>query len=244
MTYKSKLLFFILTATTLAVVLPFYVDVTWHAWLIIPLVCYLTKGFGSEIGAHRLFTHRSFDTTDRWKKSMTVLQTLCGEGSIFGFVGVHRLHHLHSDTDKDPHCPKKGLFKVTFYQHDIRDFDIRLIKDLFKEPWLVSQHKNYFVIQITIMLVLAMLSPLVLWYYSVNVISTLWINFLVNVVCHRWGTNDNKLNNNSKNNRWADFFLLGVGLHNNHHLHPGASNLAWPPYRFDVWAQIIQLIKR
>jgi len=244
MAYKSKLLLLILTAILLAVALPFFIDITWHAWFIIPLACYITKGFGSEIGTHRLFTHRSFNTNNFWKKIMIALQTISGEGSIIGFVGVHRLHHQHSDTEKDPHCPSKGIFRTAFYQHEVNNFDVRLIKDLFNEPWLVSQHKKYFLIQIIIMTLLLLISPLVLWYYSVNIISTLWINFLVNVVCHRWGTNDNNLPNNSKNNRWADIFLLGVGLHNNHHLHPGASNLAWPPYKFDIWAKIIGLIKQ
>lgn len=243
MTYKSKLLLFILTAISLAIALPFVIDISWHAWIIIPLLCYLTKGFGSEIGAHRLFTHRSFDTSSFWKRTMIILQTLSGEGSIIGFVGVHRLHHQHSDTELDPHCPSKGLFRVTFYQHDINNFDVRLIKDLFRESWLVFQHRYYFVIQSIILLTLLLLSPILVWYYAVNVISTLWINFLVNVVCHRWGTNDNNLPNNSKNNRWADLFLLGVGLHNNHHLRPGVSDLAWAPYRFDIWAKIIRKIQ-
>jgi stearoyl-CoA desaturase (delta-9 desaturase) len=234
----------VLIASTLALSLPFFITITWHAWIIIPLLCYITKGFGSEVGAHRLWSHRSFTTSGLYKKLMIVLQTLAGEGSIIGFVGVHRLHHLYSDTDKDPHGPKTGLIRVIFYQHNIENVNIKLIKDLFDEPWLVQQHRHYFKIQLSIFAILFIVSPILVWYYSVNILSTLWINFLVNVVCHRWGTNDNNLPNNSKNNRWADIFLLGVGLHNNHHLHPGASNLAWPPYKFDIWAKIIGLIKQ
>jgi sn-1 stearoyl-lipid 9-desaturase len=241
--YKKKLLLLVLVAFGLTISLPFFIDISWHAWIIIPLLCYITKGFGSEIGAHRLWSHRSFETSTAYKKLMVALQTLAGEGSIIGFVGVHRLHHLYSDTEKDPHCPKRGILRSTFYQHQVEGLEIRLIKDLFSEPWLAQQHKRYFKIQTALFVLLALTSPLLLWYYSVNVLSTLWINFLVNVVCHTWGSNPNQMSNNSKNNRLADVFLLGVGLHNNHHLRPGASDLAWPPYKLDIWGKIISKIQ-
>jgi stearoyl-CoA desaturase (delta-9 desaturase) len=240
--YKKKLLALVLVALLLTICLP--VTISWHAWFIIPLLCYATKGLGSEVGAHRLWSHRSFETSTTYKKIMVVLQTLAGEGSIIGFVGVHRLHHLYSDTERDPHNPKLGILRATFYQHRVGELNIRLIRDLFSEPWLIAQHKHYFKIQAGIFITLALLSPIALWYYSVNILATLWINFLVNVVCHTWGTNPNQLSNNSKNNRLADLFLLGVGLHNNHHLRPSASNLNWSKTHIDVWAQVIDLIKK
>lgn len=244
MTYKSKLLSMVLAALALVIFLPLYVDITWHAWLLIPLLCYLTKGIGSEIGAHRLWAHRSFKTTKFYSRLMIVLQTLAGEGSIIAFAGVHRLHHRYSDSDQDPHNPKNNLWGTVFYQHKVTEFSPLLIKDLLVEKWLIIQHKYYFTIQAILVILLTLISPLCLWYYAVNVISTLWINFLVNVVCHWWGDNANELDNNSKNTAWTNIFLLGVGLHNNHHKEPGAYDLAWKSNQFDLWANIIKFIKK
>lgn len=239
MNYKQKLLLMVIVSAILVMALPFYVDIGWESLIIIPLVCYLTKGLGSEIGAHRLWSHSSFTTSRPIKQLLIILDTLAAEGSIIAFVGVHRLHHMYSDTPDDPHWTRRNLWANTLYQHNITKFNPRIIKDLFNDPWLVFQHKYYFSIQSLIFVVLAVVSPICLWYYCVNVFASMWINYLVNVVCHTWGTNDNGLNNNSRNNIWSDVFLIGVGQHNNHHARPGASLNCW----YDVWGHIIKLIR-
>lgn len=239
MNYKQKLLTLIIVCAIAVVVLPFYINIGWEALAIIPLVCYLTKGIGSEIGAHRLWTHRSFTTSALVERLLLVLDTLAVEGSVVAFVGIHRLHHMYSDTSDDPHWTNRGWWAVTFYQHGTAKFNFKVIKDLLADPWLMFQHKHYFKIQAVIMLTLLAVSPTVLWYYSVNAFASIWINYLVNVVCHTWGTNDNNQTNNSKNNRWADVFLLGVGQHNTHHAEPGRTLLC----RYDVWGYIIKGIR-
>ncbi len=239
MKYQTKLSILLIFCAAVAVILPFWLDIGWEALIIIPIVCYLTKGLGSEVGAHRLWSHRSFQTSRGIEKLLIVLDTLAVEGSIVAFVGVHRLHHMHSDNDGDPHDPRGGVFAATFYQHKTDKFTVKLIKDMFADSWLVFQHKYYFTIQILIMLLLAAISPLILWYYCVNAFATVWINFLVNVVCHTWGTNLHNLQNNSKNNKWADIFLIGVGQHNTHHKNPGQTTLCW----YDIWGHFINFVK-
>ena len=229
----------IVSSLIIAVIVPWFIDIPLWSLIVIYLLYFITKGIGSEVGAHRLWSHRSFKTSWIKERIIIILNTVSGEGSIIAFTGVHRLHHAHSDTDRDPHNPATHPWATTFYQHNTAEFNVRVIKDLLRDPWLVWQHKNYFNVQLSIIVVLLLLSPLVLWYYSVNVLVTTWTNFLVDVVCHKYGTNNNNLNNNSKNNGWADLFLLGVGQHNNHHANPSApSNCS-----YDVWGWIIKLIK-
>ena len=243
MSYKHQHLLLIIVSAFLAVTLPFYITIGWEAVGIILILPLITKGLGSEVGAHRLWSHRSF-STHRWvEKTLIVLDTLAGEGSILAFAGIHRLHHQYSDTVDDPHNPHTHPWRTTFYQHNTDKFNARIIRDLISDPWLVWQHKNYFRIQIAIILLLALVSITALWYYAVNVLFTIWIDFLVDVVCHRWGSADNELPNTSKNNRWTMPLLLGADLHNNHHARPGEWNNAWGRYKFDLWAQIIRLIK-
>lgn len=239
MNYQQKQLLMILISAVLVLVLPFWINIGLEALVIIPVICYLTKGIGSEIGAHRLWSHYGFTASTLVKRCLIILDTLAGEGSIIAFVGIHRLHHKYSDTIDDPHWYKHGLVKVVLYQHKVEKFTGTVVKDLFSDSWLVFQHRHYFTIQALIFILLAVVSPTALWYYSVNVFASMWINFLVNVACHRWGTNKNNLSNNSKNNYWADLFLLGVGQHNNHHNNPGSTQNC----RYDVWGYIIKLIQ-
>jgi stearoyl-CoA desaturase (delta-9 desaturase) len=243
--YKLKHLILVLTSAILAIVLPFYISIGWEAPFIILLVCTLTKGLGSEIGSHRLWSHNSFTTSLIWQRILIVLNTFAGEGSILAFVGIHRAHHAYSDTDKDPHNPHTNMWNTIFYQHNTASFNSRSIKDIFRDRWLVAQHKHYFKFQVAIYVILAMISMTAVWYYAVNILYTLWINYLVNVACHRWGNKDNDLPNTSTNNLWVNrIFLLGAGLHNNHHARPWEWNNAWGNYKFDLWAQVIKLIKK
>lgn len=243
MSYKIKHLLLIIVSAILALALPFYIHIAWYAPLIVFILCIITKGIGSEVGAHRLWTHGSFTTSKFWERVLIILDTLAGEGSIIAFAGVHRLHHRYSDTDKDPHNPHTHMWGTIFYQHDTTEFNARLIKDLFKDKWLLAQHKHYFEIQAVLFVVIALISPVLLWYYAVNVWSTLWINYLVNVVCHKWGPKDNPQDNTSTNNCWAGIFLLGAHLHNNHHARPWEYDNAWGNYKFDIFGNIIRLIK-
>jgi stearoyl-CoA desaturase (delta-9 desaturase) len=237
--YKSKQLLLIVSSLVISITLPWFINIPLWSPICIYLLYFLTKGIGSEIGAHRLWSHRSFTTSWLWERVLIILDTLSGEGSIVAFTGVHRLHHAYSDTARDPHNPHTHFWATVFYQHNTDEFSARLIKDLLRDPWLMWQHKNYFAIQFWIMVFLLAVFPVAAWFYAVNVLVTLWTNYLVDVVCHKYGTNDNNLDNNSKNNRWADLFLLGVGQHNNHHARPGNSINC----RYDVWGWIIKFIK-
>jgi fatty-acid desaturase len=243
MSYKLNHLILITVSAVIALTLPFYIHIAWYAPLIVFIFCVLTKGIGSEVGAHRLWSHNSFDTSTGYRRALIALHTLSGEGSIIAFAGVHRLHHRYSDTEKDPHNPHTNLWGTIFYQHNTADFTARIVKDLFKDMWLVMQHRHYFKMQLAIFVILAIGSPLLLWYYAVNVLSTLWINFLVNVACHKWGLAENVVENTSTNNQWACIFLLGAQLHNNHHARPAAYDNAWGNYKFDIFGNIIRFIQ-
>lgn len=240
MDYKLKHLAKIVISAILIVLLPFYIDIGWEAIPIIYVLCVLTKGIGSEVGSHRLWSHRSFKTSRFWEKTIIVLNTLSGEGSIIAFAGIHRLHHKYSDTDRDPHNPKTNLWGTIFYQHKVDEFNSRLVRDLISDRWLVWQHRYYFTIQMVIFVTLTLVSWTALWYYAVNVWMTLFANFLVNVVCHRWGDTPYQLADDSRDNNWADIFLIGAGRHNSHHANPGQTHMAW----FDVWGYFIRWIKQ
>ena len=74
---------------------------------------YLLTVLGVGVGFHRLFVHRSFDTSMPVKVAFAVAGSMAVQGDLFWWVGTHRRHHQHSDTRSDPHTPHghgRGLF--------------------------------------------------------------------------------------------------------------------------------------
>jgi len=71
----------------------------------------LINKVGGEIGLHRYFCHRSFKTSKFWHYAMLVLASLNCFGPPMAWVGVHRKHHIVSDTIDDPHG-KQAAWRV------------------------------------------------------------------------------------------------------------------------------------
>ena len=62
-------------------------------------------GQGITIGYHRLLTHRSFKTPQWVEHTFAILGICCLEDSPARWVAIHRIHHVHSDHQPDPHSP-------------------------------------------------------------------------------------------------------------------------------------------
>ncbi|MFM9957677.1 MAG: acyl-CoA desaturase [Phycisphaerales bacterium] len=83
---------------------------TWgwgFSWLYLTLLVtmYLATGLGITIGYHRLFTHKSFETSRVVTFILGVLGSMAIEGPLIRWAAAHRKHHQHSDSALDPHSP-------------------------------------------------------------------------------------------------------------------------------------------
>ncbi len=74
-------------------------------WLAAFGAWFLVGGIGISLGFHRYFSHRSFETYKWFENTMLFLGSMTGGGTPLSWVGIHRLHHKHSDTKDDPHGP-------------------------------------------------------------------------------------------------------------------------------------------
>jgi stearoyl-CoA desaturase (delta-9 desaturase) len=66
-------------------------------------------GLCNTVGYHRLLAHHGF-VTPRWLRNAITLAAAQYSGSPLAWVGAHRVHHTLSDTDGDPHTPRKGFW--------------------------------------------------------------------------------------------------------------------------------------
>ena len=79
-------------------------------WLDVGLLVgmYLLTMTGIELGFHRYFAHRTFETTHPLRALLLILGSMAGQGSALLWSGVHRWHHAHTDVPGDLHSPTLG----------------------------------------------------------------------------------------------------------------------------------------
>ena len=73
------------------------------------LALYVLTGLGTTVGFHRLFTHRSFETTKPVRATFAILGSMTLQGPVTQWVTDHRKHHALSDQEGDPHSPHAGF---------------------------------------------------------------------------------------------------------------------------------------
>lgn len=242
MTFNQKLIFMILIHigfTCYALVINFDI-------YLILMGLFLAKLFnllGHEIGMHRLWSHNSFETTKYKEYLLHIFYFPMLFGSTIVYAGVHRDHHANTDTDKDPHL--KSNFERLFYKRrsDYK-ISVKSVHDLIKQPIHKFLHKNYFLINVVILIVcLFILGPIYLGYTLSFIVSYGWFGgLMVNSAGHnpKFGYRNFDTNDKSTNSYLLQLGMPGTGLHNNHHAYPGKYNYAMKGREFDIPAIIIE----
>jgi stearoyl-CoA desaturase (Delta-9 desaturase) len=78
--------------------------------IVIGLVVGILAGWGTTVGSHRLFTHRTFKANNKMKWLMMFLQTMAGQEPVIRWARDHRVHHKFTDTNADPYNSRRGFF--------------------------------------------------------------------------------------------------------------------------------------
>lgn len=78
--------------------------------LLFAIALWPISGLGITAGAHRLWAHKSYEAHWSLKIVLMLMNSIAHQGSIYHWARDHRTHHLHSDTEKDPHDRNRGFF--------------------------------------------------------------------------------------------------------------------------------------
>ena len=229
------------------------------------VVLYLFTGFGVTVGYHRLFTHKSFETSSFMKWVFGVAGGMAIEGPIRQWVATHRAHHQHSDDHLDPHSPHvhgdtvystlagfihahvgwmvspepTGLGK---YVPDLlKDADVRALTKLFPLWALLS------------LAIPSVLGGLLTLTWTGALVGLLWgglariffvhhITWSINSVCHLWGTRPFRSHDESRNNAFFGVVGMGEGWHNNHHAFPTSARHGLRWWEIDTSYYLIKLL--
>ena len=206
------------------------------AHILLFLIIGLVLGSISEtIGLHRYFSHRSFEVNKFWHIVLVLMSTLAISGHIVAWASIHRNHHRHSDTEKDPHSPThRGKFNVFFanwwyYKHtppsEVSDYN--------NDPLLKFTCDYYYHINVAFILMLAIINPYLLFplYFYPGIIGSL-VSSTVNTYLHR--------DNQTHDSKFLAWIVGGDGFHKFHHDHPGDAVLPFP----DWSGQFIKIIRK
>ena len=259
--------------TLLGVILPFLglataIVLMWgwgFSWLHLGLMAgmYLVTAIGITVGYHRLFTHRSFETTRPVKFLFAVMGSMAVEGPVLKWVAMHRRHHQHSDGAGDPHSPHhhgKGLRGVIagawhahvgwIFKHDPENLS-RYVGDLAGDPILRGVSKTWTLWSAFGLVLPAVLGGLITWTWTGALLGFIWgglarvflvhhVTWSINSVCHLWGTRPFRSHDESRNNPIFGILGLGEGWHNNHHAFPTSARHGLRWWEFDASYLIIR----
>lgn len=194
-------------------------------------------GLGITAGAHRLWSHRSYNATFGLRCFLMICHTLAGQGTILFWAIVHRVHHKSSDSEADPHNIKRGIFFAHMgwifvprhpeYRIMARKMNIT---DLENDPVVMFQKRHY----AELFILTSFLIPILISHQLLG--ETLWRSFLiifihryflslhttwlVNSAAHMFGDHPYDPSIAATENSFVSLAAMGEGYHNFHHTFP------------------------
>lgn len=213
-------------------------------WLVAIFVYFLTGCFGMSMTYHRLLSHRSWKAPKLFEMLGTLLGTLGLTGSALAWAAIHRQHHAASDRPLDPHSPvTQPWWRVQFFSMYYKP-NLRYVKDLLRNPYIVFCHRNYFSIQIAYVTVLLLVDVNAVIYAYLAPAAILWHGgSLINSMGHMFGYRNFQTRDRSVNNPLLGIFMWGEGWHNNHHAKPFRKSFRVKFWEIDLSAFFISLFE-
>lgn len=185
-----------------------------EAWFITIIMGYIWGTLISHIGAsillHRYYCHKQFDIPAWFEIIGLYMISIAYIRSPIGWIASHRMHHSHTDTEKDPHSPEhKGWWKVFTTTWNIPRIPKKYAKDLYQNPKLVFVHKYHKEILAAHWVISFLISPYFFVAYALMPFIHAKIGFgLINTLGHA---------NGPSNAPWINLLVAGEGYHKEHH---------------------------
>jgi stearoyl-CoA desaturase (Delta-9 desaturase) len=249
----------------------------WLAWggalhwpdLVVLAVTYLLTGLGVTVGFHRLFTHRSFQTSAPIRALLAALGSAAIEGPVIEWVANHRKHHQFSDQPGDPHSPHvdhgsgwRGALSGLFHAHvgwifkgDAMASEERYAKDLLTDPvmrlidrtfplWVLAGLAFPFGLGVALTGSIAGGLTALLWGGAVRLFFVHHATFSINSLCHFFGRQQFATGDESRNLLWLALPTLGEAWHNNHHAFPTSARHGLRWWQLDPSSWLIAGLER
>jgi fatty-acid desaturase len=222
---------------------------SWAAVGVAVFLHWVTGGLGITLGYHRLVTHRSFQTPKWLEYFFIFCGTLSCQGGPIEWIGMHRIHHLHSDHQGDPHDSNQGFWwsHMGWMLCEIpsREEISRFTKDIADDPFYLFLQKSFIPLQVALGILLYFLGgwPFVVWGVFVRLIVVFHCTWFVNSATHKFGYRTYESNDRSKNCWWVALVTYGEGWHNNHHAYQYSARHGMQWWEIDITWMTIQFLQ-
>lgn len=236
--------------------------VSWST-LAVAAVFYVVTILGVTVGYHRLFTHRSFVPRRGLKIGLAIAGSMSFQGSVIGWVAMHRRHHMFSDTPGDPHSPSwngsRALSGVRGFLHAhagwlfahedtprrrfapdlLADRDLVWVDRMFL-PLCVATLALPFGIGYLLTGTIGGALSVLLWAGVLRIGFGHQITWCTNSVCHVFGRRPFQSNDESTNFAPLALLSMGESWHNAHHAFPALARHGVDRHQLDVSALVIR----
>jgi stearoyl-CoA desaturase (delta-9 desaturase) len=179
--------------------------------------------------------------------------------SPYAYGVMHRLHHVHTDDEEDPHSPLfypgllRTMMRTRNSYHGVFTgktiVEDKFKKDLPKWESFETIAHNWITRVIWIMLYIVFYIAFATswWMYlllPVTIIMCTLQGAMINWWAHTFGYVNYPMENASKNILPIDLLFIGDAYHNNHHKYPGNPNNSHRWFEFDAIYQILRLMNK
>jgi stearoyl-CoA desaturase (delta-9 desaturase) len=235
--------------------------------VIVAVGMYALSWVGLEVGFHRGFAHSAFKAKVALRVVLGILGSWAGQGPLFFWVALHRVHHAHADTKVDPHTPwrfqgephatRRGLwFAFMGWMVAPSPADpSRQARDVVRDRVLGGVNRFYYTCVLSGILLPSLICGLATWSVEgalvglfVGGLLRLWLVHLgvaaVTVLGHFVGKRTFATNDHSTDNPLVGLLTFGQGFHNHHHAFPAASRYGTRAWDVDMgWWVMAALLK-
>ncbi|KAJ1522181.1 hypothetical protein ONE63_002491 [Megalurothrips usitatus] len=213
------------------------------------------------LGAHRLYTHRSYKATFPLRLLIVLWQTVSSQNCLWVWVRDHRQHHKYSDTNADPHNASRGFFFshigwLMVRKHpSVFEAGRRVdMSDIEADKLVMFQKKYYNILYVLLSILFPTVVPVWLWNetwwnsfflsFITRTFVVLNIAWLVNSWAHLYGTHPFNNDILPSESRLVSFLTFGEGWHNFHHTFPWDYRAAEFGQNFNLTCSIIEMFEK
>lgn len=254
---------------SLLIFVPYFFS--WTA-VIIALASVEFYGLGISLAYHRLLAHKSLKVP-KWLEHGFAMFAACSlQDTPAKWVANHRMHHVHSDEQEDPHSPMVTFFWSHFewlikYNSATRSITNlqKYARDILEDSFYMKAEKSqlwpiiylvhaiaYFVIGYAANYYLTrdsssalqFASSLFVWGVLFRTVVNWHITWSVNSLTHMFGYRTYETGDNSRNNWLVGLLAVGEGWHNNHHADPASASVWHKWWEFDLTYVVILGLKK
>lgn len=219
------------------------------SWLILVgfVWAYLLVIVGQEAGAHRLFSHSSYEPKPWAEWFCAFTASVSTYGAVAEWCSSHALHHANADTKTDPTNPEtQGLFGIyanlwKFRHPEATPASLRIAAKAMKRTPVQLMFKYYIPLNVIwVALITSFGYEALIWLWAMPILFVSYFMNTISIIGHS-GAWDGK--DKSTTHRFLDFMSPGTGNHKFHHRYPKQHRFA----QTDLAAWVIErflMVKR